>query len=572
MITAGLAAVVTVVGISTPTMAAPAPDPYGGAAEPVALVVGMRPGADQQASIDRLDDRGNIDVLDSAPVPGTSAVTVEVASDDVDRAEATLARDPAVRYVEKDHVARAAALDPYRPQQWSLDRTGVAGAWGRTTGSAAITVAIVDTGVSPVSELAGRLLPGYNAITGGTDATDDNGHGTAAATVLAAQGDNGDLVAGVCWTCRILPVKVLGADGAGDYSDIADGVIWAADNGADIINLSLGGADDGQVLREAVAYAVASGVLVIAAAGNSASTSHFYPAALPDVLAVGASSQTDTRNLDSNYGPDWVDIAAPGCNLAQNHLDEAPGIVEVAIWACGTSFAAPLVAGVAALALSVRPGATAAQISTVLTSTAYPMPGLAWVASGRVNATAAVDTRAPSVSVLSPAPGALVRGTVTVGVSATDDWAVRRVQLIVAGQIKSTDTAAPWAPTWASGTFNGPITVTVRGYDAVGKSTVATRVVTVDNTPPTVAITRGPANGTRRIRGTVALAAAAADRYGVHRVELLINGRKVATDTTAGYTFAIDTSRYGSTLRVQLRAYDRAGNLRASPLRTWYRY
>ena len=139
--------------------------------------------------------------------------------------------------------ARAAPVRPADPGfagQWGLTQTRVDEAWSSTRGSFRVVVAVVDTGVSPLPDLAGRLLPGKDFVNHDDNASDDNGHGTMAATVIAAAADNRTGIAGVCWYCRILPVKVLDAKGGGSYTDIALGIRYAADRGAAVISLSLG--------------------------------------------------------------------------------------------------------------------------------------------------------------------------------------------------------------------------------------------------------------------------------------------------------------------------------------------
>lgn len=563
--TVGLIIAATLGWVGTPVGASA--DPPAG--EPVALVVGLRPGADEAAPVNRLESRTDVDVVRSETV-GDTAVAVQVPATEVAEATNALRQDPAVAYVERDFVASAAATpnDPYRSSQWGVDVTGVAAAWQRTTGSAAVTVAVVDTGVDAVSDLAGAVLPGYDFVNNDGNAADDNGHGTMTATVVAGRGNNGIVTAGVCWSCRILPVKVLGADGRGLHSNIAQGIRYSADHGADIINLSLGGPDDGQVLRDAVAYAVGKGSLVIAAAGNSSLSSPHYPAAITDVLAVGASTQQHARYEFSNYGPSWVDIAAPGCNVTQDRLGKAANF-------CGTSSASPFLSGVAALALSAWPTASATQIAGVLTGTAAAMP-VKWVATGRVNADAAVqaaavaDKEAPRVAVHSPAHRATVRGTVVAAVGAVDNVRIHRVELWVAGRLASTDHYAPYTPGWRSGRYNGPVNLIVKAYDLAGNVATTTRYVTVDNTAPAVAVTRAPANGAR-VRGTVRVSANARDRSGINRVDLLVNGRMVASDSRAGYAFGVPTQKFGKKFSVRLRAYDRAGNVTYTPARTWRR-
>ncbi|HET9516295.1 MAG TPA: S8 family serine peptidase [Actinoplanes sp.] len=647
LVVVGLAAGLTLTGL--PAFAAEEPG------APVSLVVGLRDGADTDAPADRLTDRTDVDVLDTEPVAADSAVTVDVASDEVAEAAAALRTDPNVAYVELDRVATAAAVvpdDPYFDEQWGTELAEVDEAWETTTGSSAVTVAVVDTGVRTGGDLSGRVLTGYDFVNGDSNATDDQGHGTMVASVLASLGDNDAGTAGVCWACRILPVKVLGADGSGYYTDIADGIVYAADRGAEIINLSLGGSDDSQLLRDAVSYAVGKGSLVIAAAGNSGVTDRHYPAAISTVLAVGASTESDTRYGWSNYGSGWVDIAAPGCNPAQ-------GTNRLIGEFCGTSSATPFVSGVAALLASVSPAPTAAQIRSALTNSAADL-NWGWTAAGRVDADAAlralsfwlpgvstgtalrgtsatlrphvsaysgitevtatlngdtvgtvtgspwnlvldtsgvdagpatlvvtaragetvqstltrqvvIDRVAPATSFRYPAASALVRDDVTIGVNAYDAVGLRKVQLLLGSRVVATDYAAPFALRWNSGVRNGSTVLTLRTYDRAGNVTEVDRTVVADNWGPSVLVTAAPAGGTRGIRGTKRFAVRAADGNGVRNVELLVDGRVVSRHEGASHTFGVDTSRYGRRMTVRARAYDRAGNVRYTPIRTWYR-
>lgn len=186
-------------------------------------------------------------------------------------------------------------------------------------------VAVLDTGVTAsVPELAGRTLPGIDLVDGAAGPADPNGHGTAVASA----------VAGACPACRILPVRVLSSKGAAPWSRVAEGIVRAVASGARVINVSIAGAGGSSELREAVAYAVARDVLVVAAAGNTAAAEPQYPAAYPGVVAVGAA-----RSEWSARGG-WVDLLAPGCASLPTSPRERG-------WACGTSFAAPAAAGVA---------------------------------------------------------------------------------------------------------------------------------------------------------------------------------------------------------------------------------
>ena len=553
----------SVAGLSMGLMLAGCPAPAVAAEAPVTLVVGLRSPAD-------VVDRAGVDALDIAPIAG--GLTVDVPAGRVGEAAGALRADPAVAYVEPDHVAHAAVTpnDPAYPAQWGIPRARVDAAWAMTRGSSAVVVAVVDTGVAAVPELAGRLLPGRDFVNGDADADDDNGHGTMAAGVIAAAGGNGVGTAGICWACSILPVKVLDASGSGSYSAIADGIRYAADRGADIINLSLGGPDDGQVLRDAVAYAVDKGALVLAAAGNDGSTAPHYPAAIPAALAVGASTATDTRYSWSDYGADWVDVAAPGCTPAPARTG---GVGQF----CGTSSATPVAAGVAALLASTSPQPSAARIRTALTTSADALAG-GWVAAGRINAenalhalpAARTEHAVLSTTFRYPAPGTLVRGTVGVGALAAADAGVARVQLLAGTTLVGTDTTSPYAFRWRT-IRTGPVTLTLRTYDRAGNVTLARRLVTADNTAPAARILRAARNGTRHVRRTRYVTAYASDYYGVRSLQLIVDGKVTQRYAGRSHRFSVQTWKHGAAMTVRVRAYDRAGNVRYTPARTWYR-
>ena len=556
----------TLVNSPAPAAAAPA------AAAPVSLIVGLRAGTEDGASAaaSGVDVVGalapSVQVVASEPLSG--AVAVDVPAGQVTEAVGLLRDDPAVAYVERDHTARIAAVTPNDPaygNQWGIARASVDEAWDTTRGAGGVVVAVVDTGVRKVPDLASRVLPGRDFVNNDSNADDDQGHGTMAAGVIAGSGNNGVGIAGICWYCKILPVKVLDSRGVGSYSDVAEGVRWAADKGADIINLSLGGAEDSQVLREAVAYATGRGALVIAAAGNDSSKAPHYPAAIPAVLAVGASTARDARYSWSNYGSKWVDVAAPGCNPAQARNGRVGQF-------CGTSSATPFVAGIAALLASTKPTPTAATIRTALTSSADRLSGT-WVAasSGRVNAAAALatlpvadDTVNPVTSFVTPGGSALVRGTVTVVARATDDVGIAKVQLLADGRIVGTDRVAPYRFGWRTSGRGATVQLGLRAYDRGGNVVTAARRVTVDNWGPSVRIAAGPPAATRR------LTAVAADRNGVARLELLVNGKITQRYPGGRHRFAVRTAR-GKAMTVRVRAYDRAGNARSAPAQKWYR-
>jgi subtilisin family serine protease len=241
-----------------------------------------------------------------------------------------------------------------------------------------VVVAVVDSGVNASQpDLAGRVTTGYNVFDGSSSTNDDFGHGTLVAGVIAARTGNGIGVAGVCGACVIMPVKALDAQGVGTSGGIAAGIDWAVDHGANIVNLSIVLSGDAPDVRGAVEYAHDRGVLVVAAAGNDGGGNATYPASYPGVLSVAATDQNGQRYSWSTYG-DWVSVAAPGCTQSTAADGSYPQF-------CGTSAAAPLVAGLAGLAMATgRPSALAA--GDALQQTATPLPGVAH--AGRVDALA----------------------------------------------------------------------------------------------------------------------------------------------------------------------------------------
>jgi hypothetical protein len=416
------------------------------------LVVGLR----QEAAPTRA--LAGVAPVRTQVLPG--AVAVDVPAGRVADAARKLAADPNVTYVEPDHVAHAAALTPNDPGykgQWGTVQTRVNQAWSSVRGASRVVIAVVDTGVTATPDLAGRVLPGHDFVNNDEDPRDDSGHGTMAAEVVAANGYNKAGIAGVCWACRILPVKVLGADGSGSYTDIAEGIRYAADRGATVINLSLSGTDDSQLLRDAVAYATGKGSLVLAAAGNDGSTVEHFPAAIPAVLAVGGETSTGTRYAWSNYGS-WVDVTAPGCNPSQ-------ALSGAITQYCGTSSATPFTAGLAGLLAATDPAPSAAAIRAALVASRAG-------SIGRVDALTALNAlpyagdKTPPTLVFAATPR-VTRGVVTASVAAADQHGVARVRFYAGGRLVATDTTAPYSLSWKA-TAKGLVALQVRAYDRAG--------------------------------------------------------------------------------------------------------
>jgi serine protease len=251
--------------------------------------------------------------------------------------------------------------DPCYRYQWHLTQVGLPGAWEMGQG-AGVVVAVIDTGVSRVPDLAHTtFVPGFNFINNSEDAADDHGHGTHVAGTIAQSTNNKVGVGGVAFKASIMPLKVLSARGSGSMAAIAQAIRFAADHGAKVINMSLGGPFAVGAIGSAVKYAHAKGVTVVAAAGNDGRGKVGYPARYPGVIAVAATQFDESTTFYSNWGPQ-VDIAAPGGNVRvdQNGDGKPDGVLQNTIvpgnisktdylWFMGTSMASPHVAGVAAL-------------------------------------------------------------------------------------------------------------------------------------------------------------------------------------------------------------------------------
>ncbi len=240
-------------------------------------------------------------------------------------------------------------------------------AWNVTRGVSETIIAIVDSGINlSHPEFAGRLVPGYDFINNDDDPTDDHGHGTHVAGIAAA-GINGFGTVGVCPECRIMPVKVLNQRNGGTWGTVSKGILFAVDNGADVINLSLGATITSTTLISSVQYAIDNGVVIVAAAGNMASSSPFYPAAVPGVIGVSGTDSQDQYWPVSNYG-DYIDVSAPAVNIYSSYYD----LVNTSGYAymSGTSMASPFVTGLVGLILSRRPELTVDEVTDLLVKTA----------------------------------------------------------------------------------------------------------------------------------------------------------------------------------------------------------
>ncbi len=364
----------------------------------------------------------------NATLPDLYEVRVPVGSEQKIAAE--LSSDPRVLLAEPDYIFHTTATpsDPlYDRYQWNLRQIRADQAWDQTVGSSDVIIAVLDTGVDLTHpDLVGKLVPGYDFANNDNDPSDDQGHGTHVAGIAAASSNNGIGIAGVSWSARLMPIKVLNTDGSGRSSDIAEGIVWATDQGADIINLSLGAIQYATVVADAVRYAHERGALVIAASGNYYKDGNpiVYPAALNHVLAVAAVNDSDGHASYSSSGS-YVDIAAPGGDPADttdgDNQHWIPGTYLRArgasyAWLSGTSQAAPQVAGIAALLLALDPSLSPDQVVGLLTHSAVDVESPGWdelSGYGRIDALAAIQALYNSMPTVTPTATTLPTPTPT---------------------------------------------------------------------------------------------------------------------------------------------------------------
>ncbi|MDP9984609.1 thermitase [Pseudarthrobacter oxydans] len=406
-----------VIGCGTITLAAPVNAVASGSAatqsSPVAgaIMVKFR---DNGSAAGVLRQQG---LTEGPGIGSTGAQLVKVPAGREAQVLEGLSRNPAVEYAEPDEAVTAASSDEYFPRQYALQNIGqqftntagtlaVAGgtadadvdaveAWNVTTGSG-IKVAVLDSGVaSDNADITPKVVARAN-FTNGKNGEDNYGHGTHVAGIVAATANNSVGVSGVCPGCTILDGKVLNDSGVGSSSSLANGINWAVNNGAKVINMSLG-VRASRTLETAVNNAWSKGVVLVAAAGNGNNQAKIYPGAYPNVIAVAATDNTDAKAAFSTYGASWVDVAAPGVNIystfpnhtfvlgTQNNRSFGYDVGN------GTSMSSPIVAATAALAWSSHAGATNTSVRANIETTADKISGTGtnW-AHGRVNANNAV--------------------------------------------------------------------------------------------------------------------------------------------------------------------------------------
>jgi len=500
---------------------------------------------------------------------------IKVPANVLDTVREALSHNPHVEFVENNLLAEASVIpnDSYYASQWHHPKIKSPYGWDLNTGSNTIAIAIIDSGVDPAhSDLASKLVPGYNFVSNNTDTHDVLGHGTSVAGSSAAISNNYTGIAGVAWQNPIMPLMVIGADNLASYYDISEAIIYAADRGVRVMNISLAGPGISSTLQNAADYAWNKGALIFAGAGNSSTSTPYYPAACNHVIGVSATDSNDNKASFSNYG-DWVDIAAPGVSI---YTTANGGGYRSA---SGTSFSSPIAAGLGALIMSVNPDLTNAEVEELIKQNADDLGALGfdpYFGFGRINVERTVvaassividdaDTTPPSAYITSPANNVAVSGIITVSVSVMDNVGVSKVELYINGALFASDSSSPFSFTWDTTKLtDGSYSLKVLAYDSAGNvgqsASVTVTVSNADTTAPTASIT-SPANSAT-VSGIITVSASASDNVGVSKVELYINGTLFASDSSSPFTFTWDTTKYAnSTYTLKAIAYDGSGNV-----------
>jgi thermitase len=362
---------------------------------------------------------------------------------------------PWVEYAEPNYLYFASFTpnDTSYSSQWGPQKIQCPAAWDLGQGSTSVVVAIIDTGIDKNHlDLNTKFVAGRDFVNNDSDPDDDNGHGTHCAGIAAASTNNARGIAGVGFNTRLMGVKVLNSSGSGSLTAVANGITWAADNGANVLSMSLGSTGGSSTLQSAVDYAWNAGKVVVAAAGNDGNTNAQYPAFYTNCIAVASTTTSDTRSSFSTYGS-WVDVAAPGSSIYSTYDGNSYATLS------GTSMACPHVAGLAALLFAKFPGSSAATIRQKIEQNCDNVG--TFVAFGRVNAFKAMNSGGGGGTTLEYAPTA---GQVNGGRNTGGNYANLAVSdnsyWNVASQYGFLEMGIEWSGFNATGTVN-EVTFTV---------------------------------------------------------------------------------------------------------------
>ena len=481
---------------------------------------------------------------------------------------------PKVEYVELDYVLSLDLTpnDTYFASQWHLPKIKAPDAWDISTGNSSVIIAICDTGIDDLHpDLSANIVPGRNVYDNNSNTRDVYGHGTQVAGTAAAIGNNGLGVASVAWNCRIMPIRISDTSGYATYTTIVKGITYAADNGARVANISYS-CSTSSAVADAARYMQSKGGVVTVSAGNASTFDNTGDN--PYVLTVSATDSSDTITSWSNTG-NLIDVSAPGLGILTTTRGGGYGSVS------GTSFSAPIVAGIAALAFSVNPSLNPIQVQEIIKYSAYDLGESGWDPKygwGRVNAYNAVvlakntvgqllDTTAPLVRFVIPANNTTVQGSTVVQLNASDNLGVAKVVVQLDGVEIFNFSSSPYEFVWdTTTTSDGNHMLTAFALDAAGNSSQASINVevrnTIDTQVPTINITSPVFGAILQKQNQINVTVSVQDNVGVSRVELYVDGKLIDSSTAAPFTTKWNSNKAPSGAHViQCRAYDAAGNI-----------
>ncbi|MEM3518476.1 MAG: S8 family serine peptidase [Nitrososphaerales archaeon] len=533
------------------------------------LIIKFKPGVSEQYKLELLNSLG-LEIKDE--IPQTQVLTVSSSKENLQYIKSILLSNPLIDFVEEDFKIPPSIIpnDQYYSSQWHLEKIQASKAWDISTGDPNVIIAVLDSGVDPNHpDLSSKLIQGYNFYDNNYNTSDVYGHGTKVAGVAAALTNNFIGVSSISWQCSIMPLRVTDTNGYAYSSLLAKALIYAADRGAKVAVISFA-IFGGSMISDAAKYFMDKGGLVIAAGGND--NSYHSDPDNPYIISVSATTSSDSRASFSSYGP-YIDLSAPGSSIYTTIRGGSYGSVS------GTSFSAPLTAGLAALIFSANPSLSPTQVEQIMKSTAIDLGDQGYdvyYGYGRIDALGALtlasnsviyrDDEPPSVKINYPSDGATVSGSITINVDAYDNDCVSKVELYKDGKLYAIDNTAPFSFYWDTiNESNGYHTLMAKAYDAsnnIGESDPVTVNVyneVGDKTLPIVSITK-PKNGSK-VSGNIKISASASDESGIDRVEFYVDGNLIGIDYSNPYYYYWDTKSVSNGWHtITVRAYDKFGN------------